>query len=158
MGRVHARKRFHGSVAGVAFAAVSAAASALPLDAQSRGGGNPDKGAPPGFEETIDQVAADVTIRQWRITSDDGRVASDPPGVAFRFEAERNGAGWRTRLSTTGFEKPSATLLTGPQALDTPFLISRLEYDDDGTPPRMYNARGQLVTGPGEKERRALGL
>jgi len=159
MGDVHARERFQWSIAGVAGAAALAAATAtLPLHAQGRGaGGGAGQGGSQAFEETIEKVSADVTIRQWRMTTDDtGGI--DPPGLSVRFEAERRGSGWRTSLSATGLDKPSAQLLTGPQALDNPFVVSRLEYDDDGTAPRMYNARGQLMAGPGEKERRALGL
>jgi hypothetical protein len=161
MDSIRARRRAQCSIAAFAVVTgVAAFSSVPPLGAQGKGNGGGDDGvgASPAFEATIESAAADITIRQWRVTADGARAGVDPPAVSVRVEAARNGSAWRTSLSMTGLDRPVARGLAGPQALDNPFLVSRLEYDDDGTPPRMFNARGQLMAMPGENERRALGL
>jgi len=160
MNSIRARRRARSSIVGFALAAaVATFASAPPLGAEVKGsdGGNDVREAPQGFDATIETVAADLTIRQWHVTAEGTRAGVDPPSVSVRFEAARYGSGWRTSLSTTGLGRVVARGLAGPQVLDNPFIVSRLEYDDDGA-PRMYNAQGQLMAGPGEKERLALGL
>ena len=112
----------------------------------------------PAFEETIGTLAADLTIRQGRVTADGKPTGIDPPGYTLRLQRERNGTTWRTALSLHRLDAAAVQSLTGPQALDNPFVISRLEYDDDGTPPRMYDARGRLMAGPSENDRRRLGV
>ena len=159
MDRTRARRRARFSIVGLGLVAALAAWSIAPaLDAAGKSGEHDERDTSPGFEATIDAVTADMTIRQWRVTAEGTRTGIDPPGVSVRLEAARHGSGWRTSLTTTGLDRAVAAGVTGSQFLDNPFLVSRLEFDDDGTPPRMYDGRGRLMLGPGENERRALGL
>src|SRR6188508_282989 len=137
MNSSRARRRARCSIVGfVLAAAVTTFGSVPPLGAQGKGNGGADdnRETSQGFDATIESVAADLTIRQWHVTAEGARVGVDPPSVSLRFEAARRGSGWRTSLSMTGLGRVVARGLTGPQVLDNPFLVSRLEYDDDGAP------------------------
>ena len=166
MAEIGARERARTWMSMVGLAGVMAASLSSPgLGAQARGSaslagsGNSDPAAAaPAFESTIDSLAADLTIRQWRVTNDGTPAGMGPTAMSIRFETGRHGAGWRTALTATGMDKPVVHSLNGPQVLDNPFLVSRLEFDDEGGAPRMYGVRGQLIAGPTDADRRALGL
>jgi hypothetical protein len=122
------------------------------------GNGNGSGAPAPAFEDTIDSFAADLTIRHAVVATDGSPVGSDAPAYTLRLERQRNGASWRTAISLRNLDRPSVVALNGPRVLDNPFIVSRLEYDDDGTAPRMYDAQGRRVTGPTDADRRRLGV
>ncbi|MEO7190143.1 MAG: hypothetical protein ABI051_03735 [Vicinamibacterales bacterium] len=127
--------------------------------AESQGRGSAP--APPeqaNTEHAVDALSADMTIRQWRIAADGKPLGADPPSFTMKLQRERHGQGWHTSLSLQRAEPPLVQGLSGPRALDNPFLVARFEYDDDGTEPKMYDVSGRVMAGPTEADRARLGL
>jgi hypothetical protein len=100
--------------------------------------------------------SAELSIRQARVDAD-GRVRP-APATAFSFRLERTRAetGWRTTLTLTGLEAGPGGSVPDRHALDNPFLVTRMVYDD-GVGLRMYNRRGDRVREPAANDRALLG-
>ena len=121
-----------------------------------QGSGPPSGAGRP--ERAWDHFTADLTVRHRRVTADGVAAGIDPPVVVLRLERKRTGQSWRTSLALRSAEPASIQSPAGRQSLDNPFAITRLEYDEDGTPPRMYDRAGQLASGPTADDLRLLGL
>jgi len=113
--------------------------------------------APAAPEEAWDTFGADLSIQQ-ALLSPSGSVVLTPPSVAMRVERSRIATGWRTRIILQDVQQAVARTPAGQTPLDNPFLVTRLEYDADGTPARFFNRRGQRVVPPGTTERSAIDL
>jgi hypothetical protein len=66
------------------------------------------------------------------------------------------GGRWRTTLTLQHMDRPEIRGLATSAATINPFEVVRFEYDEDGTPPRMYDRHGRLVRLPGSADRRRL--
>ena len=125
-------------------------------------------GARPLPDLTPDPAVRSPTIRQSLMRSAltsrfakahvaaDGSLVRTPPKVQFRIERSLKGSEWNTVVTLQDFDHPLVRSNTGLKHLDNPFLISRMEYDEDGAEPRFYNRRGERVRGPNRSDRRLL--
>jgi hypothetical protein len=103
-----------------------------------------------------DTFDADISIRQSLVDAK-GQLIRTPPAVAMHITRSLGATGtWKTTLTLTGHDKPSVKSGTTVKQLDNPFLITRMEYDGDGSVPRLFNALGQPVAGPTEADRLRL--
>jgi hypothetical protein len=113
---------------------------------------------PPVAARTVwTEVTADISIRQMLVDGAGHPMHTAPPALAFRMLRTFGSTGWRTTLTLVQQELPK-TALPGeqPAALNNPFAIARIEYDGDGTLPRLYNPSGQQVVGPNALNRALL--
>jgi len=92
------------------------------------------------------------------VARDGGPFGGRPSAMSFRFERSQKQWGWTTIVTLQDAERPVVRSGAGPRALDNPFLIHRIEYDDDGLPPRFYNRRGERVRGPGASDRKLVSV
>jgi hypothetical protein len=113
-------------------------------------------GAPP--DASWDAFAGDLTIRHQRIAASGQPAGMSPPAMVLRFDRRRVGGAWRTTLEVISTAPAWVQSPAGPAALENPFALARLEFEDDDGPPRMYDRRGQLIRGPGPADIRALGV
>jgi hypothetical protein len=103
--------------------------------------------------DTWDTFDADVSVSQSFIDPAGHPTRPAPPAVGFRLERTLQKTGWRTSMTLTGVDQPIVRTGDGLHALDSPFLVSRMEYDDNGTPPRFYNGAGQPIAGVSAADR-----
>jgi len=101
--------------------------------------------------------AADISIRQRRALPTSGMFPIPPLAMSFHLERVPSSSGWRTTVTLTGIEGVEAPSATGG-VMDNPFLITRVEYDDDNARPRLFNARGERVGAPAKADRDRLGM
>lgn len=104
-----------------------------------------------------DTFSADLTIRQQWVKPS-GKTPRAAPALTYRVERTRARGGWRTRMTLREGVKPQVAVLTGLKTLENPFEVTRMEFDGDDSPVRMYNRRGQLVPGPTDNDRRRFAL
>jgi hypothetical protein len=103
-------------------------------------------------------LQADVTLRHERLSTDARAGRTTLPPVTWRLDRQLRDGRWLTTLSFRDGARPTARAAGALLPLDNPFLISRLEFDDDGAEPRLYDGSGRRVTLPSENERRRLGV
>ena len=140
----------------VAITAV-AGASIICFDAQpSAQGPSANAGSQPDDPPSWDRFAADVSIRQVHVGADGTWLRTPPPNLSLRIERALKHSDWTTALTLRDIERPLVQSGAGSRQLDNPFLIVRMEYDDDGAEPRFYNGRGERVRGPDHTDRRLL--
>jgi hypothetical protein len=101
-----------------------------------------------GSSTQPDSYDADFTLRYQFVDAAGQEVRTRPPAVAFHLTRRRHRGGWQTSLTLQGIERPVVQTSAGPKELDNPFLVSRMEYDEDGTPPRLFNRRGEQMEDP----------
>ncbi len=146
------KRRTHPVTTAATLAAVALMALSTPrLDAQRA-----QPGARPGGSPTWDTFRADLSVRQTAVPADGEPAGPAAPALTVRIERRAIGSRWRTSLSLHSIERPQIRgLATGPAVIN-PFEVVRMEYDEDGTSPRMYDRRGRLVRLPREADRRRL--
>jgi hypothetical protein len=103
-------------------------------------------------------MSADLRIQRRLVTRAGAPAGAAPPGVTMHLERRPRGGGWRTSFTLTNIDRPPVRSARGLSFLDHPFLVARMDVDDDGSAPRMYDAQGRAVAMPGARERQALGL
>lgn len=146
----------------LAAAAIVGAMSWLPqprsVHAQANATGASQTVSPPPDDQHR-PVQADLRIAH-RLRTADGRDAGGAaPGVVLHVDRRSRGGRWRTTLTLSAIDRPEVRTARGVSLLDNPFLVTRLEYDDEsGGEPRLYDRAGRRVRLPGAVERRALGL
>ncbi len=93
--------------------------------------------------------SVDVVVER-SIVQADGQVVHQLPPVRYRLTRSQTSTG---RTSTVTLERSRAFPATGPLA--DPFAGFRVEYDERGGSPRVYNAKGERLPEPDlEKEGR----
>jgi hypothetical protein len=103
--------------------------------------------------DTWDTFDADVSVSQSFIDPAGHPTRPAPPAVRFRLERTLQKTGWRTSMTLTGVDQAVVHAGDGLHALDSPFIVSRMEYDDNGTTPRFYNGAGQQIAGVSAADR-----
>jgi hypothetical protein len=99
---------------------------------------------------------ADLSIRQSVLAVTGQPHGPAAPAATLRVERRLDRGRWRTTITLTNMERPQVRGLAGTAALVNPFEVVRMEYDEDGTAPRLYDRQGRLVRLPGEADRRRL--
>lgn len=105
-----------------------------------------------------DRFTGDLTIRHQRIGADDAVAGPSAPAIVLRVDRRRVQGVWKTVVSVRESGPIRVQSLAGPQVLENPFALARLEYDENGTPPRLYNRAGRLVPGPTEADRQFFAI
>jgi hypothetical protein len=106
--------------------------------------------------DVVHTFGADVSVTQAYQTSDGAEAPNHvpPPALVLRVQRWKTTSGWCTAVSVKDIERPLAWAPGKTHvALDNPFLVTRMEYDSDGTPARFFNARGERVASPKAADR-----
>ena len=103
-----------------------------------------------------DTFVADVTIRRSMVSADGRPVGVPAPVAQYHWERSQAGAGWKTIITVVPVSPPTVRSLNGVVPLDHPPSVLRIEDDEDGTPPRVYNRNGEPVTLPTAEALRRL--
>jgi hypothetical protein len=75
--------------------------------------------------------------------------------MQYRWERSQSGAGWKTVMTIA--EQSIAVDSGGErQQVTNPFMVARIEDDEDGSPLRMYGRNGQLLQPVSAEQRRQL--
>ena len=146
------KRRTHAVSAAATLAALALMVLSIPeLDAQTS---LPGAGA--GGMSTWDTFRADLSVRQATVAAEGAPAGPAAPALTVGIERRLAGSRWRTTVTLQAIERPQIRgLATGPTVIN-PFEVVRMEYDEDGTPPRMYDRQGRLVRLPREADRRRL--
>jgi hypothetical protein len=106
--------------------------------------------------ERWERMVADVVVRRAVAASaDDVEVAG--PEVRYVWTRARGSSGWKTKLVLKSATRPPLQTLDGPVAAANPSPVAWIEDDEDGTPLRLYNKRGERIRPPDAADRRVLG-
>jgi hypothetical protein len=145
-------------------ARVGAGGRVLVLAAVVAGGGaavlaGQERPTPPGPRRataatTPQRLEADLTVRHRRLASDGTPLGPDLPAMVVHVDRRRSGARWRTSLTLRSDAPARILALNGAHDLPNPFAIARMEFDDDGAAPRMFDRQGHPVPVPGRAARR----
>jgi hypothetical protein len=103
-----------------------------------------------------DTFSVDVTMRR-HLVSADGAASAEAPLVRYRWTRSQRQGGWTSTIEIAGLAAPAIRSSRGQAPLSEPTTIVRIEDNEDGTAPRVYNRRGHLVRLPSVDDRRILG-
>ena len=93
--------------------------------------------------ENWDTFQADVRIRRSRVKSGGGAAGPSIPAVEYHWERVRTGSHWKTTVMAKQSGAAVVRSLNGLTQLNHPLAAVRMEDDEDGSPLRFYNNRGQ---------------
>jgi hypothetical protein len=138
----------HRATATAALLILSVFPGASPAHAQ-RASATPPKAASLAPTDAWDTFSADITLRRSRVNAD-GQPIGDS-AVAHRYHWERSSASghWQTTMTLAPADAQSLRTVHGNAAIDDRLLIARIVDDEDGSGPRIYNKRGDLLRAPG---------
>ncbi len=136
-----------------ALIAVAAAVTAVSAPLVARGDSRQTAAAPATAWDTF---RADLTIRHAIVGSDGRPAGPGAPSATVRMERRQTGGRWQTTMTLQQIDRPQIRGLTTGPAVDNPFQVVRLEYDEDGSAPRMYDRYGRLARLPRAADRRLL--
>lgn len=112
------------------------------------------QGLSPG--DAWDTFSADITIRRHLLTGD-GKASAEAPTVRYRWTRSERAGGWKSIIEVTGLTAPTIRSAKGPVLLAQPASVVRIEDDEDGTPLRVFDRRGQPMRLPSVHDRQVLG-
>jgi hypothetical protein len=102
----------------------------------------PHAAAPQAVEQAA--VSADVTIQHRTMAADGTPLGIEPPPIRYRWHRAQRANGWKTTITLIEAAGP----FTGRRPQEADDQLARLEIEGDGTPPRLYNRRGELMPRP----------
>jgi hypothetical protein len=108
--------------------------------------------------DAVTGLSADVTIHHRALNAVGVPVRPSAAPATFRLERVRRGPNWQTSLTRKSSSSPAVRGLTGVRPLETSFVVSRMEYDGDGTPLRLYDGAGRRIKAPDAADRRFFHL
>jgi hypothetical protein len=104
-------------------------------------------------------LQADLVIRQRQVTADGAPLGAAAPGIMLHVDRRLQSGHWKLTMTMTGVEKPVVTTPKGTTLLENPFVVARLEFDEDaGGAPVLYDRSGRQVTLPTTEQQRQLGV
>ena len=95
-----------------------------------------------------DTVTFDVTIQHDWLRADGSPSRPPQRPISYRWERGERGRGWKTTMTLRSDTRLRVTRDGKTSPIENPFEIVRYEDDGDGTPPRLFNARGEEVRFP----------
>ncbi|ODS57769.1 MAG: hypothetical protein ABS36_04815 [Acidobacteria bacterium SCN 69-37] len=101
--------------------------------------------------------SADLVVRHKRVTASGAPMGRQRPDVRMHIVRESRGGRWVTSLSA---ERAPAALVEGPAGqvrLANPFQVSRVEFTDGETEPRLYDGQGRRVRPMSADDLRLIG-
>lgn len=144
----------HLSAAAIAAAVITLGPSSVATLVAQRATPERTEGLSPA--DAWDTFSADVTIRRHLLTAD-GTVSAEAPTVRYRWTRSQRTGGWKSTIEVTGLAAPTIQSQKGPVLLDRPSSVVRIEDDEDGTPLRVFDRRGQPMRLPAVEDRQVLG-
>lgn len=106
--------------------------------------------------EQVTAVTADIVVRHSRVDATGRARGRQPVEVAYRLERTRTARGWTSVMKLTRRPKAMVRGSDGDLAIDRVPAVTRIEDPGDGTPVRVFNARGVEVRLPSRSDVRAL--
>ncbi|MEO8483887.1 MAG: hypothetical protein ABI634_16880 [Acidobacteriota bacterium] len=104
-------------------------------------------------------MQADLRIRQIQVAADGTPLGVAAPGVVLHVDRRLQAGHWRLTMTMSGVDRPTVTTPRGTTMLENPFVVSRLEYDEDaGGEPLLYDRAGRRIGVATEEQRRRLGV
>jgi hypothetical protein len=103
-------------------------------------------------------LRADLVIRQKQVRTDGQLSRTASPAIALRVDRQLAQGRWRTSFTFQSVEAPIVTSGNALVALDNPFMVARLEYDDESGEARAYDKSGRRMPLPTDQDRRAFGV
>jgi hypothetical protein len=147
------QKRRTATCAGAAVLAALALAAWWPPLAAARGQARPSSLGPGATPAPVfDAFSADLVIRQAVVDAEGRPAGPAAPGITMRMARRQESGRWRTTMTVINREQPDIRGLVS--AAINPFEVVRVEYDEDGKPPRLYDRQGRLIRPPGPADRR----
>jgi hypothetical protein len=145
-----------GTLAGLLLTDATATArlDAAPTAAQSLGREGFGRASAAPAAERWNTFSADITIRHSRVKPDGLPAGGATPAVRYRWERRLTGAGWK---STMTFETEAPVSVQSPggrKQIENPFAVARIEDDEDGTPLRLFDRKGERLRVPSEPQLR----
>lgn len=83
----------------------------------------------------------DFTVDRTLLDANGAQYGPPARPVQYRLSRARTASGWRITLRFDNAANPAA----GPGSPPSPFSAGWIEMDDDGTPPRLFDGRGDRV-------------
>jgi hypothetical protein len=149
---MHIRTAFRSglSISGVtapALAIVCVCAGASPASAQPAP--TAPKAASLAPTDAWNTYSADITLRRHRVDAAGQPVGDSVTAQQYHWERSSATGHWKTTMTLGPASPALLRTLRGTAALDDRMLVARIEDDEDGSGPRIYNKRGDLLRAPG---------
>ena len=93
--------------------------------------------------------SADITLRRRRVDAAGQPVGDSVTAQHYHWERSSATGRWKTTMTLAPASPVSLRMLRGSAALDDRLLVARIEDDEDGSAPRVYNKRGDTLRAPG---------
>jgi len=138
----------YGVTARAALAILCVCAGLSPADAQPTraAAAKPSSLAP---TDSWDTFSADITLRRSRIDASGQPLGDGASAQQYHWERSSATGRWKTTMTLAPASPVSLRTLRGNTALDDRLLVARIEDDEDGSGPQIYNKRGDLLRTPG---------
>lgn len=106
----------------------------------------------------VGAVRADIVVRQRQVRGDGRLVRAEAPPVALRLDRQMTQGRWRTTYTfqTTGGPRVRSGNSIVP--IENPFMVSRVEYDEQTADARAYDRAGRRVALPTDADRLRFGV
>ncbi len=91
------------------------------------------------------------------LVSPAGIVRAEAPAVRYRWTRTQRPRGWTSAIEITQLLAPRIRSANGHLTMAEPAPVVRVEDDEDGTAPRVYDRRGRPIRLPSTEDRRVLG-
>ncbi len=95
-----------------------------------------------------DTFSADITVRHSRVQADGTPFDAAASPTQYHWERSRTANGWKTTVTTSTAARVTLNASDGAVIQDNRFSVARIEDDEDGSPVRLYNQRGEQVPVP----------
>lgn len=103
-------------------------------------------------------VSANVTLWHRRVRKDGAPAGVDAAPVTMRFNRRLENGRWRSTLVFHEAPRPTARIAATRVPLENPFVVARVDFDEDNGEAVAFDGRGRRVALPTEVDRRRLGL
>lgn len=107
-------------------------------------------------DDDWDTFSAEVTMRR-HLVSSRGEITAEAPAVRYQWTRTQRARGWTSAIEITHLVAPRIRSANGQLTMAEPSSILRVEDDEDGTAPRVYDRRGRAIRLPSTEDRRVLG-
>jgi hypothetical protein len=103
-------------------------------------------------------VRADIVIRQRQIRTDGRLLRAEGPPLALRVDRRFAQGKWRTTYTFQATHRPRVRSGNALVDIENPFLVSRVEYDEQTSDVQAYDRAGRRVSFPTDADRRRFGV
>jgi len=86
--------------------------------------------------------SVDIAVRHYEVAADGAPTGSNSSAVTYRLEQVEQRGKWQTTMTLITGDKPMVKFPDGQRTVDSR-VISRIEMDNDGTPPRIFLKNGK---------------